>query len=505
MNQVFCIEELVRQIASNADDGPLGSASLLAFACWCKILEDPVMDILWQRQKYLHIILRALPADCWTITNQVYRLSRTPATNEWERFRRYTARVVELFVGKVHSGEVSSETISFLAMRSTLDPLWPRLTSLRLTKGLGWDAVPSTLAFLSPKTTNFTLVLPRDSNILLQPILLIASDRCHRLQELVLDVIVGDSCSAHGVGGLISACRDTLRTLEIRSPFTAEHLLIVANLPQLRNLRLEVARFPCDLPLDAFPSLEEVTILRFHGPRLQHFFKCLRTTSLKVVKIYGFGAIGFKKSIAAISRFSASLRVLEISAVANLELPSAVVPRLLFANLTNLHVGCLRWGDGVYGPCMFRPTDEDIAELGVAIPNITHLTLGSPTCPDLRCVTFLSLVSLSKTCQDLETLVIRVDFQTMIAPSFCNNEDAEADATFDGTQGNACKLRKLVVGSSTLPIHPESGWLVAIGLGKIFPFLSEVAGYGLSLDRYKWGQVGRNIGMSRQVLRSVQR
>ena len=426
------------------------------------------------------------------------RITRTPSANEWQRFRTYAARVVELFVGK---REVSSETITFLGMRSTPDPLWSRLASLRITNGLGWGAVPYALAFLSQTVANLTLILPQDESILVQPILSIASNRCHWIQELVLDVVAGDSHSANGVGGLISACRDTLRTLEIKSPFTAEHLLNMAKLPQLRILGLERAHFPCDLPPNAFPNLEEVTILRFQGPRLQHFFQRLRTTNLKVVKIYGITPIAFKKTMAALSRFSTSLRVLEISAVTSLDLPGTVVPRL-FTNLSNLHVGCVRWGDGINGPCAFRPTDQAIAELGAAMPNITHLTLGSPTCPGLQRVTFLSLVNLSKACRDLETLVIKVDFQTIVAPPLRRNEDVETGATSDGTQDDACKLRKLVVGFSTLPDHPDSEWIVTIGLMKIFPSLSEVEGY--AFDRHKWEKVGRNLRMSQRVLRTVQ-
>jgi len=70
MNQIFY--ELVRQIAFNADHGFQGSASLLALACSCKTIEGPVMDVLWQRQEYLHIILRTLPASCWTAVGGVY-------------------------------------------------------------------------------------------------------------------------------------------------------------------------------------------------------------------------------------------------------------------------------------------------------------------------------------------------------------------------------------------------------------------------------------------------
>jgi len=72
MKQALYIEELVRRIAFSADDGRPGSASLLALACCCKALEGPVMDVLWERQKYLHIILQTLPARCWTITDRGY-------------------------------------------------------------------------------------------------------------------------------------------------------------------------------------------------------------------------------------------------------------------------------------------------------------------------------------------------------------------------------------------------------------------------------------------------
>jgi len=139
------------------------------------------------------------------------------------------------------------------------------------------------------------------------------------------------------------------------------------------------------------------------------------------------------------------------------------------------------------------------------MPNITDLYLGSTFCPNLQPTTFLSLVSLSKTCKDLESLTIKVDFQTMIASSLDESEDDGADATVDGTQGNAgdgCKLRDLNVGLSTLFDHPESGWIVAIGLGKIFPSLSYVMGYGPSY--FKSEEVGRNIKTLRRVLRTVQ-
>jgi len=481
------------------------------------------MDVLWQRQRTLRVIIKTLPADCWTVTDSVYvsgiylglpsrssksltsphvqRIIRAPTPNEWERFRRYTARVVELSVWRTFEREVSSETISFLGARSTLDPLWPRLTSLRLGGGLGSDAVTSALGFLSPKITKFTLILPRD-NILLQPLLLTASDRCRRIQELTLGIVTDSSHSAQEVGGLIYACRDTLHTISVRSP-RAEYLPVIANLPRLRSLSLDGVDFPCDLPLNAFPTLEEVRFTKFHGQQLQHFFNRLCTAGLKVVEIRGIDTVAPEELMAAFSRFSATLMILQISPVSDVDLPSGVVPRL-FASLKSVHLGCsccMYYGQA---QCASRLTDQTIAELGAAMPNITYLFLGSPRCSNPQRTTFLSLVSLSKTCKDLESLAIKVDFRTMIAPSLDESEDDGVDATVDGTQGNAgdgCKLRELNVGLSTLSDRPESGWIVATGLGKIFPSLSKVEGYGLL--RPKWEEVERNIRMLRRVLRTV--
>jgi len=78
----------------------------------------------------------------------------------------------------------------------------------------------------------------------------------------------------------------------------------------------------------------------------------------------------------------------------------------------------------------------------------------SPTQPDL------SHFSLSKTWRDLETLTIGTDLLTMVAPPIRGSKDVDSGATFDETQASACKL---VVGLSTLPNHPDSGWVAAGG------------------------------------------
>ena len=445
-----------------------------------------------------------------TYSPLVQRLIKIPTAEEWERFKTYTRRVVELHVGGTFGWGVSSETISFLGMQSAVDPLWAGLTSLRLHEP-GWETVAFALAFLSPKIQVLSLILPRDTSILLHPILSVASDRCHSIQKLVLDIVVDDSHSAHKVGGLISACRDTLRILDIRSPYRTEYLPIIADLPQLRVLCIERARFLGGVPFDCFPALEEFTFPHLQeyqagysqGCQIGYFLKRLGTRRLKVAKIYSTATVGFEELVRGLSRFSTSLRDLEITAITSLNLPSYPCCRLPVMSLRNVQLWCLPWEVTSHKPCPLLLSDETVAKLGAVMPNLTHLTLGNPTCPELQCITFLSLVSLSETCRNLETLEIKVDLRTMVAPplSVSESKSVGTGAISDKTGDHPCKLRRLVVGSSTLPDLPESGWIVTAGLRGIFPSLREVEGCGPG--RSKWEQVCENIRMFRQVLRTV--
>jgi hypothetical protein len=400
--------------------------------------------------------------------------------------------VVELWAGMVPDGRVSFITIASLGMESARNPLWPKLVSLRLSNEYTEAFVASVRTFLSPKVKSLALFMPRaqDARIFIPPIVPIVSERCHGVEELSLDIASDGSHSAYGVGALISVCRDTLRTLYIKSPFKAEYIPVIANLPQLRKLSLERAYFPFDLPLDSFPALEAFAFTRFQGQHLRYFLDSLHTTHLKVAKIQSVTSVDLKGSMAAISRFSASLKILEITAVTTLSTLNVFVPRLSFTNLGTVRLWCLPWGDNVHNPCGFRLSDRNIADLGTAMPNIIHLTLGSQTCPNLRCVTFRSLISLSKTCKGIETLAIKVNFQNLATSSVDGVGDGGTDGGSSETRKNDCNLRALSLGMSPFPNHRDSGRLV-VALGKMFPSLLEVTGLGS--QRSKWERFGRNV------------
>ena len=383
--------------------------------------------------------------------------------------------------------------MSFLEMMSTPGPLFPRLASLRLMAGTGWDVVRSTLAFLSPRVTDLTLTLPREYSILLQPILSNIPDRCHGVQRLELDVTVGDSHSTHEVGGLISAFRRTLQTLVIKSPLKAEHLPAIATLPRLRALKLEHAYFIDEIPPNSLPSLEAVCFLQFHGARLRQFFDRLRNPGLKEVEVSSSSTIDFEDLMEALARFSTSLSSLSTSAIADLNLPNVVIPSL-FTNLRYLNVGC---SSGRRHRCPFRLTDQAVANLGAAMPNLSDLTLGSTACGGFHAVTFVSLFSLSTTCRELERLAVQVDLFIMVQVCLALDGTINTGTMFGDTQDSRCRLKKFVVGRSTLPDHPDSGLIIAVGLGKIFPSLSEIVGHE------GWKEVERYVTISRRALNAA--
>ena len=162
----------------------------------------------------------------------------------------------------------------------------------------------------------------------------------------------------------------------IRSPLKAEYIPIVANLPQLRELKLMQAHFTDVIPPNSLPSLETVSLFQFHGNYIRLFFEHLHNPGLKMANVFSVYVIDFQDLMVGLARFSTSLRVLSTSTIAHLTLLGVVVPGL-FTNLRSLDVGC--WSSRRHR-CIFRLTDQAFEDLGAAMPNLSDLTLGSPTC-----------------------------------------------------------------------------------------------------------------------------
>jgi len=380
------------------------------------------MDVLWRRQVDLHTILKTLPADSWTVTGGVFvreklwspagleilhtfqSLSRGLSRDEWRRFKKYTARVITLGVPTLYimhlrdytRASVSVETIQQLGMESQRGGFWPKLRWFKCN--IGWDLVPFIPSFTSPTITRLDLTLPHESNTLLQPTLSLLAHTCRQLQSLAVDANISCQISSGEMGRFISASRHSLFRIKIK-PFTPPEIFpMVFDLPRLQDLTMYKPHPPNQIPPNMSPHLQHAN---FHGD----------ASRLTTVTITRGGIIQLSTILESMCGASATMQLLCFSPVMGFDHSSITLLRL-FINLTNLLIGCVCEDLGPGGSCNLQPTDENVPELGEALPHIRSLSL-APGCRAPRHVTFTSLIRLSRTCGDLERLSIRVISQAL--------------------------------------------------------------------------------------------
>ena len=523
-HRVFGLDELVRNIAHRADATTQGSASLLALACCCKSLEGPVMDVLWRRQTILPTILETLPADSWSVTNDVFvrkkldfppaswalpdfqSLSRNLSRDEWERFRRYTARVTALGVPKTYPWLViplyrfqpwiSTETIQIFWMESQRGGLWPRVRSLECY--IDWDIVPFISLFLTPTIADLCLSFPRNSNPLLQPALSLLSHTCRQLQSLKVCVDTSGSPSGDEMGRLISASGNTLRSIDIQPSTPPETFPAIFNLPLLRSLKLDDPRFPDLVPSEILSPLEDVSLMRSHLPSLAQFLRRLSTKELATVLISARETIQLHASLNSLTQAATTIKHLSIFPVTALDRSSITFLRT-FASLTSLTLGCVCGVPGGEGlACSLQPTDQDLLDLGGALPRIHTLDLGLQCRKPCR-ATLKSLIGLSRICGSLERLLIKVDFASAVDGSGQqNHSNTSLGANNPRTQRGRSKLRVLSLGRSLLPDIPRCEWIVALALFTIFPSINSLT------PSVTWEGVWSDILVCRRIFHAIE-
>ncbi|KAF9778955.1 hypothetical protein BJ322DRAFT_464586 [Thelephora terrestris] len=501
MHQVLRLEELVRNISNSAEPTSQGSASLLAFACCCKSLEGPVMDALWQRQADLSTILKSLPADSWTITEDVFFLSRNLSPDEWQRFKRYTARVTALGVPNMHSllspasAGISTDTIQLLAMESQRGGFWPRLSQLKCDTD--WSIVPFFSFLLTPTIADLDLTLPQEDNRLLQPALSLITHTCRQLQALRLDVNTYCPLSGREIGRLISASRNTLRRIDIRPLAPAEIFPAIFDLPQLRCLVLQQPRFPNQTLPKISSRLEFIYLSDKLGSNLCLFLGQLSFQECAKVSIVGSEIVQLYPLLNSLRGAATTLATLYLSPTATLE-RSSVILLCSFINLTSLKIRCVCAHPLTIIPCNFQPTDEDIIEIGKCLPLLQTLNLGSG-CRTPRLATFASLLSLSRTCSHLRMLITRVDFVGIVGGSDQSNHLSlrASDACLPRTRSG---LNTLNVGNSVLPDTPHCEWVVALALVSIFPSIKFLHFSSTMEMNVRWVQVQRDILACQRIM-----
>jgi hypothetical protein len=392
---------------------------------------------------------------------------------------------------------VSVETIQILGMESQRGEFWPRLR--RLECNIGWDFVPFISSFLTPTITTLDITLPSESNLLLQPTLSLLTRTCRQLQSLAMEVDASDPLSVGEMVHLISASRYTLRRIEIRSFTPPDIFPVIFSLPGLQDLTLHEPRLPNQIPPKILPCLQAINFSGNHGPTLTRFFGRLSVQRLAEVRISCGGIIQFPKLLDTLRGATTIINVLDLSPVTVLD-HSTITLLSMFTNLTFLAIGCICNNPKLKGKCSFRPTDEDVLELGNALPYIRTLSL-SPSCRAPYHTTFKSLVHLSRTCGNLESLSLRVDFASLGDPNQLNHGNADRGDTGARLQRATSRLGGLTLGNSPLPGIPRCEWVIAMALASIFPSITFLSSSCTGGMQNRWGEVWRDILVCQRVFR----
>ena len=475
------------------------------------------MDVLWRRQTILAIILKTLPADSWTFdgctfvrrkstlpfTSQALpgfqSLSRNLSQEEWNRFRRYTARVTTLKVYGTCSWRsatpirphvwVSLETIQLFGMESQREGFWPGVRSLQWD--MDWGAAPFISSFLTPTVTDLDLSFPYGGSRFLQPTLSIISHACRQLQSLTVNGATFGPLSGGEMGHLISASGNTLRSIKVMPSTPPEIFPMIFKLPLLRSLELEELWLPDQIPPEILPPLENVRFTANNGPNLTRFFGRLSGKKLGKVVVYSREAIQFPALLKLISE-ATTMNYLVLSPVTTL-CHSSIALLCTFTNLTFLLIQCVCIKPSLALQCDSQPTDQDILDLGEALPHIRTLNL-SPGCRMPCQVTFESPINLSRTCGYLESLSIKVDF-TGVVENLDQPNDRNVDLGDHNPQRGRSRLETLDVGNSVLPNAPRCELVVAVALVSIFPSIEYILSYTVG----GWDEVRENVLVCQRI------
>ena len=396
---------------------------------------------------------------------------------------------------------VSVETIQLIGMESQRGGFWPGLCSLRCN--IGWDIAPFFSSFLNPTIANLDLTLPQEGNRLLQPTLSLLTHTCHQLQSFTMAADTSDPLSGDEMGHLISASRPTLRNIELRSFTPPDIFPVIFDLPLLQDLTLQKPHLPNQIPRNALPRLRTIQFYGNHGPNLSQFLRGIPVSALTRVTISHGGIIQLPETLNPLCGASPTLNTLYLSPVTAFD-HSSIILLCSFTNLRSLSIGCICGDLGRSGPCSFHLTDENILELGGALPHIDLLTL-APRCRGPRHVTFASLICLSRMCGKLGSLSIRVDFTSIVGSSDQpNHSDLGLRVDSAHPRLATSPLGTLIVGNSALPDFPHCEWVVALALVRIFPSIRFLSSYCTEGMRGRWEEVQGDIHICQKIFRITQ-
>ena len=405
---------------------------------------------------------------------------------EWDRFRKYTRRMRELY----ESGTLkvlSLEVFSVVQPRILID-LLPNLDTLQFSSIEG-PFIPFISLFLSPRIASICLSFSVSNpfKTLVASTVAVLPTLCPNLQAISL-FLPRDLMITAAVSEMVLATnQNTLQGFHADSPLTEEASEVVFKLPNLYNLSVVIAG-ETSLPSASLPNLTELEITYDDKSGLLRLFHGATFEKLETVEFFPQSEetgdfLGAFERVALSSSIENTLSKFYLTTSCSWNPNYSSILR--FTQLVDLDIG-FSCEDG----CSSRVDDDTVISLSRAMPKLTVLQLGGYPCGELMTgVTAKGLVALAHHCPDLQRLCIHFQVASLSAPPASPGIGYNTEPTGSLTD---CALTELLVGS--IPVLEESVSVVAHTLLQIFPRIKWV-----DFEHQAWKKVEDAIRLSRRI------
>jgi hypothetical protein len=382
---------------------------------------------------------------------------------EWDKFRRYASWMRRLYFGLGSS--VPEEVLRMISLNSLNGTLCPGL------RVLTWVArsysLPFHRLFISPHLTTFSfrykLIRGRDPDKILPNLTsMIAELQTSSLQSLEVDLSIDTALDLNStISSAVLRCGPSLTTLSISVPLSDAVIQRIVQLPELTTWTTMNGppRVSDSSPSDAFPKL---STLHLHTEASVGWISFLGASAHRASSGPGTHAPSNRGPSQQLITLVCWVRV-----SVNANFTSHITQ---FHGLVNL---VLESSCSGMGGCTFGLTDDDVAEIATALPNLADATFGDVCAANSCQTTVSSLLFFSTRCKNLEYLEIH--FNTT---NICDDlkSISENPRFHDLRAFPRCQLKRLSISYAPLRIRVEDYGPVAAGFLDIFPSLCNIGG-----------------------------
>ena len=382
---------------------------------------------------------------------------------EWDRFRRYASWIRQL---NFSSDTCVPEAVLRLILLNSSDGIvFPGL------RRMSWIALPYSLPFyrlfISPHLTAFTFLCQffrgHPDELLPNFTSMIAELQTSSLRSLQVDFYHHIAHTSMNLNSALSSavlrCGSSLTTLFAPLPMSDAALQHIMQLPELTSWTTVNGppRASGSSPSDTFPKLETLQLY----------------TEASVGWIPFFGANARRTSSGRSTHTPPSRGPGQqlTTLVCSVSVDAAIISHITqFHGLVNLTLSSSCFD---MDRCTFDLTDDDIAGVATALPNLVNATFGDVCAANSCQTTVHSLLFLSTRCKGLDFLLIHFNTTNLCddLKSIPGNPRLRDFRSFP-----RCQLNRLEVSRAPLRIQAEDCGPVATGLLDIFPSLRVIIG-----------------------------